>query len=409
MTFENYKTQRTELMDAANALINEGKNEEAKTKMDEVKALDAKWDATAEALADLQALNDEVRTYNVQDFAGVKVEDGVATAKVIVDAKVDVSDEAETLLNSKEYETAWAKSMMNQATLEDRAIIEKVNAMTTINTGIVVPQSVTEHIMDLVEADYPFYAQTQKSHVKGSITILVGEESDDAAWYDELTPTEAGEDSVGGVTLSGNELARSVDISWKLQKQSVSGFLAYIEKKLAQKMGAGLGYGVMYGKGKPGAGETFKPEPLGVVTALKAEEETPQIIKYEDTISYSDFTGARAAIKVGSKGLKVYANNTTIFNQIANVKDATGRPMFATDPMTGNYKILGLTIEEDSSLKDGDILVGNADFYAVNIEESLGVLPENSNKNRSTNYSAYALVDGSPLTTKAFVLLTQGE
>ena len=73
----------------------------------------------------------------------------------------------------------------------------------------------------------------------------------------------------------------------------------YIE--LAEKMGVALAKGVVSGKGKPGIGDTFKPEPLGIITALEAEEDTPQIIEYNSELSYEDLTNAMSKMKSGYK------------------------------------------------------------------------------------------------------------
>ena len=56
MTKEAYKAQREQLMNEAQALLNEGKTAEANAKMDEVKALDAKFEEAAKVQANLNAL-----------------------------------------------------------------------------------------------------------------------------------------------------------------------------------------------------------------------------------------------------------------------------------------------------------------------------------------------------------------
>lgn len=57
MNKKQYEEKRNSLMNEAQALINEGKTEEAQAKMDEVRTLDETWDAIAQAQADFNAMN----------------------------------------------------------------------------------------------------------------------------------------------------------------------------------------------------------------------------------------------------------------------------------------------------------------------------------------------------------------
>lgn len=59
MNKKQYEAMRKKLMDEAQALIDAGEAEKAQAKMDEVSALDAKWDAIAQAAANFNALNKE--------------------------------------------------------------------------------------------------------------------------------------------------------------------------------------------------------------------------------------------------------------------------------------------------------------------------------------------------------------
>ncbi|MEF7566444.1 hypothetical protein V4V35_26040, partial [Bacillus infantis] len=86
------------------------------------------------------------------------------------------------------------------------------------------------------------------------------------------------------------------------------------------RMGKALGKGVYEGPGKPGASETFKPQPLGIKTALTAETETPGIIEYTDAPTYKDFTTVLGGLHSSySNGTTIYANNKTIWSLLANL------------------------------------------------------------------------------------------
>ena len=80
--------------------------------------------------------------------------------------------------------------------------------------------------------------------------------------------------------------------------------------------------------------------------------------------------------------------------------------MFATLTDEGVGRIAGCVVKEDDSLADGEILFSNAGAgYHANINKSMSITTQENNKKRITDYCAYAIVDGSPRTTKAHALL----
>ncbi len=412
MIYKDYIEKRQGLMDVIQSFINEGKIEEANEKMKEVTALDEQWDAVAEAQANMNALNDHQRTYNIQNLSGVQTENGVVTAKMNfgVPNTAKSEDELEDLYKSDTYKNVWAKFMMGKTlTADETDTIIKVNAYThtTENTGVVIPVTVATGIWDMIEELFPLWNDVQKTYIKGAYNAMIGEDSTDSKWYDETTETEDGKETIGELALTGCELSRSVTVSWKLREMAVEDFIPYIQRKLARKMGAGLGYGVSHGKGKPSASE-FKPEPLGIVTASKKETETPQVTTYtKGSLGYKDLTLARSKVKVGANELAIYANATTIWGELANVVDGNGRPLFIPDPAnSGIYRILGMMVKEDDSMLDGEILMSSPFVgYLANVNKDMSVMTEEHVKARTVDYCGYSIVDGGVTSTKAHSLL----
>src|SRR5690625_5289225 len=108
MNFEQYQELRSELLTEIEGLITENKIEESDTKMQEVKDLDNKWEGIKLANANLNALKDSDKATDIENKS-VEVKGGQ-----IVDKTEDqVKNE------SKLYENAWAKSLMNQDMTQD--------------------------------------------------------------------------------------------------------------------------------------------------------------------------------------------------------------------------------------------------------------------------------------------------
>lgn len=413
MTKQEYIEKRKAMTDMAQTLIDEGKLEESKAKMQEIDDLDAEWDKTAQALADLRALSDNQPTFDIENMAGVQEEGKVVEMANFVPQK---TNDPEAMFKSDAYVTAWAKEMMGKSlTADEQNIVDMVNAYThtTGNTGIVIPETVAQGIWDMVEELYPLWADAQKTYVKGTYTVPIANTSTDAAWYDEATATADGTETFRSLTLNGCELARAITVSWKLREMAIDDFIPYIQRRLAEKMGAALGYGVAQGKGQPGVGDSFKPEPKGIITELEGETSTPQIVEYDGTdgITYADLTTARSKVTIGTNALAFYAKAETIWTGLANVKDNNGRPIMVADPVNGGVnRIFGIPVKEDDSIPAGDVLLGAPGVgYIANVNKDVALQTEEHVKARTADYCAYAIVDGGVLSTKAFALLTEGE
>lgn len=410
MTYNEYLEKRNALSDEAQALIDAGSIEEAKEKMTSMDNLDSEWDATAQAIADLKALSDNQRVIDMQSFnvpaRNTVVTDTVSFAPKAAEEVIDAKSDA--------YKNAWAKMMMGQKLSdEEQNVVRMTNAaLTTVSTGAVIPTTVADGIWDMIEEEHPIWEDTQKTYVNGNYTMVVSTASSDAAWYDEATQTADGSETLVAVNLVGCELARAITVSWKLREMAIEDFIPFIQRKLAKKIGAALAYGVAKGKGQPGVNDSFKPEPKGIITALKAESNTPQVFTYDTgELAYSDLTGARAVIKAGSNELSIYANSKTIWDELANVVDQNGRPIMIADPTAaGVQRIFGIPVKQEDALADGEILFSAPSVgYIANVNKDMSIVTEEHAKARTADYCAYAIVDGNVTTTKAHALLWLGE
>lgn len=400
MNRKQYETMRKKLMDEAQAFLNEGKAKEAQEKMDEAKALDEKWDAIAQAEANFRAMNNEP-----QGYQGCLPDGKFNAGKEIKDATA--------AWETEEYRRAWAKTLMDRKLDDEEAetfrMVNEAYTHTTKNTGVVIPKTVAAHIWELAGELYPYFADIAKTYVNGIFAMVMEDTSSDAGWYEEDTATEDGKETFKEFQLTGCELSRSITVSWKLKEMAIEDFIPYIERKMAKKMGAAAGYGATHGAG-PNA-NLGKPEPTGVVTALEAEDGTPQVIAYQKGAlpTYKDITAARSKVKSGyGSGLSIYANTHTIWNVLANILDANKRPIFMMDPMNGGFRVLGVPVKEDDSMNDGEILFSNAQYgYQANVNKEVSMMAEEHVKERKTDYCAYAIMDGNVVTTKAHALIKE--
>lgn len=405
MNRKQYEAMRRKLMDEAQGLLDAGKVGEANAKMEEVRKLDEQWDSVAQAAANLAALNGTQVAGNplgaMEDAFGGEEGPGDDGPKV-------------KAWKSEEYRSAWAKHLMGKpmsdSEKESFLLVNEAYTHTTKNTSIVIPETVSKGIWEMAGEYYPYFADVTKTYVNGLLTMIQEDTSSDAAWYEEGTKTEDGKETFKEYTLGGCELSRAITVSWKLKEMAIEDFIPYIQRKMAKKMGAAAGYGVTHGAGEKAA--SGKPEPMGTVTALEAEEGTPQVVEYANGTmpKYDDIVNARSKVKSGyGAGLAIYANSHTIWNRIAMIQDQNKRPLFVPDVTSqGQFRILGIPVKEDDSMKDGEILFSNtADGYHLNVNKEVSMMTEDHVKERTTDYVGYGIMDGNVVTTRAHALLKE--
>jgi len=410
MTHEKYIEQRNALLNEAQALIDEGKLEESAAKQKEITALDDQWDAVAKANADLTALKGSAKVLDL-------------TNKSIPAAGAQVVGSTADPASKKDdgYLAAWAAYMQGKKLDKDQqAVFDRVNAEfnnaythDTGNTSVLIPETVAAGIWKRAEEMYPLYADAKKFAVKGILSIKkhTGIAAGDADWYAESTATADEQNDFGELVLNGRELSKAVTVSWKLKTMAMAEFIPFIIGELGERCGVALGTAAASGAGS----SATPPEPQGVETALLAEASTPQVVTYDPDhattpvpLTYAKLTQAISKIHSSYlSGCAIYAKNSTIWTQLATLLDEQGRPLFIPDVTSGGVgRMFGMVVKPDAGITNANILIGNAAQGLVfNINEPLSVVSEDHAKARTTDYVAYAIVDGGVLDTKAFALI----
>lgn len=400
MNKEKYLEMRAAMLDEAQNLINEGKIEEAATKRAEIEKLDADFEKTSKEQANLDALNKE--NDKVTDMKNLSVSEGGLKAVEKIEKK-----------NPVNYEDVFAKVALQRDLNEDEVNLynqmnpENVYTHNTTNTEIVIPETVIGGIIDTMKELHPILADVVATRIKGTVKYVkrTGIPAGDADYYDEATPTADEENKFGELTLNGKELSKAVTVTWKLQAMAVSDFIPFIQRELGERMGVAKAKAFVKGKGDA-------KYPQGVVTAIEAEESTPQKVSYKaDGLTYKDITAAMAKIKSGYvSGSKIYANNATVWGTLANLMDGQGRPLFIPNVTTGGVgRIFGIPVMEEDAMGDGEILIGNmAAGYKENISEDMKLVTENHAKARTTDFAGYEVHDAGVIDEKAFAYLVKG-
>lgn len=397
MNREKYLKMRNELMVEAQNFLNEGKFEEMKAKKAEIEKLDADFEAISKEQANLAALENKVPAYNPENASITP------TGNTTVVGTTDQS-------NKIDYETVFAKvalkRQLNNSEIEiyNKYNLENAYTHSTTNTAVVIPDSVIGGIMKKAKELHPIINDIRTLGIKGNIkfpkhTAIV---SGDAKYYTEDAETEDEENTFGSIEITGHDLSKSVTVTWKLQEMAVEEFIPFLQEELGERMGAAKAYAIIRGTGVSA--------PKGILTVLNAQADKPQVKTYATKIGYTDLTAGMAKISSeAANGAKVYVNNSTLWNDLANILDAQGRPIFIPDPTaSGVGRILGKLVEVEDALADGEVLIGNANKgYVMNIQEKMKLVTEQHAKLRKTDFVGYEVNDGNVLDERAFALIVK--
>lgn len=304
-----------------------------------------------------------------------------------IEKKEEKKMELRDVLATPEYRSAWAKTLMGVKLNEEetRALGDALTTTSTTfvqsaedtqginNAGLFIPTEVRKELMELVFQTSPFLRDVRKLAVAGNIDLPYLYASDDANWYAETTCTVNEGIEFKQLQLTGWELAKDIEITWKAEAMTVEGFIAFLMEELSMKMGKAIAHNVLYGDGSS--------KPTGALNGLVAST---------DADPFQAIKKAKASLNAEAKiGAKAYISEN-VSDEIVFTKDENGTYPY----LAGLPRISGLAVEVDPFLENNDILVGNPMNYIFNEVQGIVINKEKSVKCRRVVYGAYGIYDG---------------
>ena len=289
---------------------------------------------------------------------------------------------------SPEYRSAWAKTLMGVKLneTEERALGDAIGTTATTyvaaaadanginNLGLLIPDSVRLDWLKIAEKVSPIYRDIRKLNINGNVDFPYLYGADDAEWYAETSTTKNEEEEFRNIKLTGHELAKAIEITWKAEAMTVEGFISFLLDELNEKMNKALINAVIYGNGSG--------KPTGITNGLVAKTDTNAIDLIKACLG--DLSTKNRV------GAKVYVASD-VADAIAFYKDENGNYPYL---VAGLGRAGGATIEADPFLTAGDIVVGNAQNYVLNFNEGLRVDKEVKVQPRRVIYGGYLVADG---------------
>ncbi len=325
------------------------------------------------------------------------------------------SDEAidGDVFDSKEYRSAFFKSLLGQelSTFETAAFnraqdVQKLEHRadafnTATNSASVLPTATLNEIVSKARTIGGFMPEARSFNIPTKISVPVGTPGTKASVHVEGVKVESEKNSVANVSFDGFEVMKVFSISAKAKRMSVPAFETYMIDELTNSVMECIADWMINGVGTT--------EGTGLETIAWVKDTNAIEYTNADIPIYTDCVSLMGKLKRGySKGAKWFLNNGTLFTHVYNVVDSNKRPIFIQDPKNESIGyILGHEVVIDDNIADGDIYLGNANYYGYNIPEGImiEVSRESSFKSGLIDYRALAVADAKPIVTEAFVKL----
>lgn len=276
--------------------------------------------------------------------------------------------------------------------------------VTTSNTDKVVPVELKNEIISLIDNSTALFSDVTRDTIPGQYELVRHKsitKGDAAKTAEGAAPTDEEQNVFDRITLTGDEIKKTVKLSRKMMVQSLDSFRTYINREVSARCGV-AGDKIVLAK--------LVDSTLGMAAGNKIN------VAKAGTLTKADMMKALSLLKTygnpAAKGVRIYANQSTIWNQIAAIEDATKRSYFIDerdDDPTVKGRIFGSIVKLEDNLEDGVIMLGYPDLFRSNLFDGPVVeavtLPDGS---WNTAINGYMLYDGGLAVPESFVQLTVG-
>lgn len=378
MTIDEFNAKRTEMLDRAEKLINDGKVNEAKALADEVKNLDAQFEAEKETSAELNMLKEQsVKT--VENL--VKIEENKFTEKENTEMKTDAL-----------YKQAFFNTLLGkELTPEQKNAFVHTTGLPDAKS-LPIPTETLNEIWSLISEEHAITKDIRKIFSKAVIEIPrhTAVVAGAATTVNEGAANADEQNTFTSVTLSGKDFSKTIDISYAALSMTIEAFEAYLKQEIAEGISSAL------------ADDVFAQIDTDIADANKLE--TAAV----GTMTYADIAGAFAKLKgVTNSKVAVYATRATVYNLLATLEDTEGHLIFQPN---ANAEIqgylLGAPVKFDDSVAANRLYIGDATKIPYNIIQDIMVEQDRNIKTHVVTYSGYARMQGALIVPTAFSRLT---
>ena len=306
---EDYMSQRQGLIDNATALVNDGKLDEAKAVKDDINLMDTEYETYAQAMADIEALNNKV---SVRDLSNIKTQN---VSGQVAGNIGNVSDDNFT--NSVEYRTAFMNNVMRGSAMPKFQNADQ-NTLTT-DVGTVIPEVLVSKIIAKAETVGQIYAKVTKTHYKGGVTIPTQNVKPVASWVAEGKGSDKQKTTTGSITFTWHKLRCAISMSLETETMTLDIFESTFVAQVSEAMIKAIEEAIFNGNGTS--------QPKGILTETPEEGKALSVAN-GSKIDYEFLLKCEAAVdEEYDNGAEWYMSKKTFYEDVLSITDQAGQPI----------------------------------------------------------------------------------
>lgn len=398
---EALKTREAELAQS----IEEAETEDERATVQEaVDAFETERAEVEKAVTDLEAEVDKL------DRELAEIENTPAEAKTEEPEKRAAEPQKETRTMMKRWKemnyeerTAFVQRDEMQAFLgEIRSAIKEKRAIS--NAGYLIPQVFLGLIRENILNYAKLYSRVYLRTVAGTGRVTIEGTIPEAVWTEACANLNDLDLGFSKVEVDGYKVGGYFKICNATLEDSDIDLASELIRVLGSAIGIALDKAILYGTGTK--------MPVGIVTALEAVSDTPNIVTIANTVHGKDLVvaiiNAFAKAKGNySRGVKTWAMNESTYNKLMAefvALDANGAYVSA---INGVMPVVGGDIVVIDSIADNTIIAGYYDLYllAERAGTTIGTSEHAFWVEDMTGFKGTARYDGKVLINNAFVAI----
>lgn len=401
MNKEKYLTQRNEIYSEAEKLINEGKIEEANAKIEEIKNLDQQFENEAKAMANLNALKDNVKAANIEKF------DNANKVGKIIDSIGN--NLGEDFTNSMEYRKAFMNYVQTGTPISRE--FKNADASTkTSDVGEMIPQTVLEKIVEKMEVVGIIYNLVTKTSYKGGLKIPTSSVKPTASWVAEGAGSNKQKKTTGSISFAYNKLRCAVSSSLEVETMSLAVFETTFIKNVSEAMIKAIEQAIISGTGSN--------QPTGILSETVVTGQNVDVAKTAK-VTYETLVNAEAALPLAYEGEAKWFMTKKTFMAFIGMTDDNKQPIARVNygingkperTLLGRQVILNDYMTSINDTLTSDTVVAflfNPADYVLNSNLNMTIKKYEDNDTDDMVTKAIMLVDGKVVDKNSLVTITK--
>ena len=309
MKFKNYKEYmelRDNLLAEAQKASEEGNQEEFDTKSKEITDLDAEWDAFAQRQANLNALKGAPKAP-----MGMVEQTNTVMTELVADSDM-------------EYRKAFMNYVLKGTPIKMQNGTDYQT--TTSDVGPVIPTTIMNRIVELMESNGNILAKVTRTTFKGGVKVPVSAAKPTAVWLAERAGGNTQKMDVSGSVVFGYyKLKVSVAVSLIVENVTLDIFEKTLSANIAEAMVRALEDAIINGTGSG--------QPKGILAETAAATiEADVTASTGDGVTYATLLAMEGALPTAyENGAEWVMNKKFFYNYIQAIVDSNGQPIARVD------------------------------------------------------------------------------